>query len=75
MHGLKPKPENAAQPESDLSSVTERDPEVAGGSIPGDKPGVFIRLEDSGPPRWRRRRMVGRPGCLVLLLLQHGLGQ
>lgn len=50
MHDLKTDSENAAQPESDLSSETERDPEDARGPIPCDKPGDATKLEDAGPP-------------------------
>ena len=42
----KTNPENAAPPESYLSSKTERDPEDARGPNPGDA----TKLEDAGPP-------------------------
>jgi hypothetical protein len=69
MHALKTDPGNAAQPESDVSGKTERDLEDARGPIPSDKLGDATKLEDAGPPRWRRRCMVSRPGSVVLLLL------
>jgi hypothetical protein len=49
MYDLKTEPEHAAQPECELSSETERDPEDARGSIPGDNRGDATKLENAGP--------------------------